>query len=76
MDWRTVEKIDAYIHIGKCGFYCGACPTYLAGNCLGCVEEHKEGDCYTRDCVLKSWALRSATVRLASERSMDRNTMV
>lgn len=39
--------------IGKCGFYCGACPTYIAGNCGGCMPEHGEGDCYTRDCVLK-----------------------
>ncbi len=39
--------------IGKCGFYCGSCPTYSSGNCLGCMEEHQEGDCYTRDCVLK-----------------------
>ncbi len=40
--------------IGKCGFYCGACPTYLGGNCFGCLEEHREGDCFTRDCVLKN----------------------
>lgn len=39
--------------IGKCGFYCGACKTYLAGNCKGCLEEHQTGDCFTRDCVLK-----------------------
>lgn len=23
--------------LGKCGFYCGACPTYLKG---GCEEAH------------------------------------
>ena len=39
--------------IGKCGFYCGACPTFLNGNCKGCMEEHEEGDCFSRDCVLK-----------------------
>lgn len=38
--------------LGKCGFYCGACPTYLAGGCLGCLDEHRPGDCHTRDCVL------------------------
>lgn len=38
--------------LGKCGFYCGGCPTYLKGNCAGCVDAHKAGDCYTRDCVL------------------------
>lgn len=39
--------------LGKCGFFCGACPTYVKGNCKGCMEEHKAGDCYTRDCVLQ-----------------------
>ena len=40
--------------IGKCGFYCGSCPTYLSGNCNGCIKEHKTGDCFTRDCVIDS----------------------
>lgn len=37
--------------LGKCGFYCGACPTYIKGGCRGCEEEHTSGDCFTRDCV-------------------------
>ncbi len=37
--------------IGKCGFFCGSCPTYLAGKCKSCRAEHKKGDCYTFDCV-------------------------
>ena len=37
--------------LGKCGFYCGACPTYLAGNCDGCSAEHRKGDCFSFDCV-------------------------
>ena len=37
--------------LGKCGFYCGACPTYIKGGCRGCEEEHTPGDCFTRDCV-------------------------
>lgn len=37
---------------GKCGFNCEACPTYIIGNCRGCMLEHKTSDCYTRDCVL------------------------
>ena len=45
---RMNEKL-----LGKCGFYCGSCPTYAEGVCAGCVEEHQPGDCYTRDCVLK-----------------------
>ena len=38
--------------LGKCGFYCGVCPTYIKGGCKGCMDEHTEGDCFTRDCVL------------------------
>ena len=34
--------------LGKCGFYCGCCPTYIKGGCKGCVDEHSEGDCYPR----------------------------
>lgn len=37
--------------LGKCGFYCGACPTYIQGRCRGCEKEHTAGDCFTRDCV-------------------------
>ena len=37
--------------LGKCGFYCGACPTYINGGCRGCEGEHTTGDCFTRDCV-------------------------
>ncbi|MCI9137175.1 MAG: DUF3795 domain-containing protein [Lachnospiraceae bacterium] len=29
------------------------CLTYLKGNCRGCEEEHREGDCYSRGCVKK-----------------------
>lgn len=39
--------------LGACGFYCGACPTWKDGRCAGCMAQHKAGDCYTRDCVLK-----------------------
>ena len=37
--------------LGQCGFYCGACPTYIKGGCSGCEDEHEAGDCFTRDCV-------------------------
>jgi hypothetical protein len=37
--------------LAKCGFYCGACPTYVKGGCRGCEDEHNDGDCFTRDCV-------------------------
>lgn len=39
--------------LGKCGFYCGCCPTYREGGCRGCLAEHGTGDCFTRDCVLR-----------------------
>lgn len=38
--------------LGKCGFYCGSCPTNLAAKCSGCMKEHAKGDCFTRDCVI------------------------
>jgi len=36
---------------GKCGFYCGSCPTYVEDECTGCRTAHNEGACYTFDCV-------------------------
>ena len=24
--------------LGKCGYYCGQCPSFLAGNCAGCID--------------------------------------
>lgn len=47
------ERQNPELLIGKCGFYCGSCPTYVSGECAGCMEAHEAGDCYTRDCVLK-----------------------
>jgi hypothetical protein len=38
--------------VGKCGFYCPSCPSFAAGSCSGCMNGNKDGDCYTRDCVL------------------------
>lgn len=55
-EWAVQYKTDMNMEekrLGKCGFYCGCCPTYINGNCKGCMDEHKTGDCYTRDCVLK-----------------------
>ena len=37
--------------LGKCGFYCGACPSCRNGSGKGCGERQKRGDCFTRDCV-------------------------
>lgn len=37
--------------LGKCGFYCGACPTWLDGTCRGCKDGQAEGACFTRDCA-------------------------
>lgn len=30
--------------LGRCGFYCGCCPTYIKDGCEGCMEEHRTGD--------------------------------
>lgn len=46
-----MENTEKYI--GKCGFYCGSCPTYISGECEGCMDAHVTGDCFTRDCVLE-----------------------
>lgn len=40
------------MNIGKCGFYCGSCPSFRTTLCKGCMEEHIAGDCFTRDCVI------------------------
>lgn len=37
--------------IGKCGFYCGSCPTYIKGQCSGCVEGQQVGDSRENGCV-------------------------
>lgn len=37
--------------LGRCGFYCGGCPTYVGGQCPGCEAAHSPGDCFTRDCT-------------------------
>ena len=37
--------------IGKCGFFCGSCPTQRSGACPGCRLAHEPGDCFTFDCV-------------------------
>lgn len=39
--------------LGRCGFYCGVCPTYVSGGCPGCGAAHVPGDCFTRDCTGK-----------------------
>ena len=43
-DCEEVNVMDKKL-LGKCGFYCGCCPTYIKGGCRGCVDEHSEGDC-------------------------------
>ena len=40
--------------LAKCSFYCGACPTFISGDCIGCNESQTESDCFTRDCVIGS----------------------
>lgn len=40
-----------YEEIARCGFFCGACPDRVAGQCAGCRDAHRPGDCFTRDCT-------------------------
>ena len=37
--------------LGKCGYYCGQCPSYIHGDCEGCADGNADGVCYTRDCT-------------------------
>ena len=32
---KTIEQIDINL-VSYCGFYCGACPTFIKGKCEGC----------------------------------------
>ncbi|MBQ9152791.1 MAG: DUF3795 domain-containing protein [Solobacterium sp.] len=43
--------------LGKCGYYCGQCPDFLAGSCEGCVEGNRNGICHARDCVMEKGIL-------------------
>ena len=52
MKEMTKEQTKGFL-LGKCGFYCGACPTWLDGTCRGCADGQEEGDCFTRDCVIR-----------------------
>ena len=36
--------------VSACGFYCGSCPTYSRGDCLGCRDD-AENQCFTQACV-------------------------
>lgn len=37
--------------LGKCGYYCGQCPAYLANECRGCIKGNADGVCHARDCA-------------------------
>ena len=39
--------------LGKCGYYCGQCPSFLSEKCKGCIEGNDVGVCYARDCAVK-----------------------
>ena len=38
--------------LGKCGYYCGQCPSFLHGDCTGCVQGNTDGVCCARDCAI------------------------
>lgn len=39
--------------LGKCGYYCGQCPSYARGDCAGCIRGNADGVCYARDCATR-----------------------
>ena len=43
------EKLIAF-----CGLYCGACPSYLKGKCLGCKDNVKATWCKVRQCCMEN----------------------
>ena len=43
--------------LGKCGYCCGQCPSYISGKCKGCIKGNDDGVCYSRDCVIKKGLL-------------------
>lgn len=47
---KKIVNMDDQL-LGKCGFYCGSCPTFLQDDCQGCLNQ-KQGTCFTRDCVI------------------------
>lgn len=48
MNKRINEKL-----IAPCGFYCGSCPSHIAGECAGCTQDEKVLKCYAYECAVK-----------------------
>ncbi len=49
----------------KCGLYCGACPFYLKGKCLGCEKNVKaEKWCKVRTCNLENGTANCAHCKI------------
>ena len=44
-----VIQIDTEL-VARCGLYCGACKSFLAGKCHGCRENSKASWCKVRAC--------------------------
>jgi len=40
--------------VAKCGLYCGACGSYLAGRCQGCAKNVKATWCQIRSCTMEN----------------------
>lgn len=47
------EALPSANAVGRCGFCCGVCPSFLSGACAGCDAAHGPGDCFTRDCTAR-----------------------
>lgn len=47
----TERTVDGAL-VASCGFYCGSCPTYRQGDCLGC-RQTPDNECFTHQCVTR-----------------------
>ena len=53
---KTIEQINTDL-VSYCGFYCGACPTFIKGKCKGCKGDNPNcavgyKSCKVRPCCI------------------------
>jgi len=55
---KTIEQINTDL-VSYCGFYCGACPTFIEGKCKGCKGDSPKcavgyKACKVRPCCIEN----------------------
>ena len=55
---KTIEQINTDL-VAYCGFYCGACPTFIKGKCKGCKGDSPKcalgyKACKVRPCCIEN----------------------